>query len=71
MRKIKGLHIHDRTGDLRAPLGYLTRNTVAVAAPTLMEELSTSPPNSIPISSRPIPPLIPSCSLSPDTSLDI
>ena len=39
MRKIKGVTlVYDRTGDAGHRLGYLTRNTVAAAAPTLMEE---------------------------------
>ena len=61
MRKIKGLRWYMiALVTLGTVLGYLTRNTVAAAAPTLMEEL-TSPPNSIPISSQRILLLIRSC----------
>ncbi|XPE40144.1 hypothetical protein ACNKHK_20030 [Shigella flexneri] len=52
MRKIKGLRWYMiALVTLGTVLGYLTRNTVAAAAPTLMEEF-TSPLNSIPISSQ-------------------
>lgn len=61
MRKIKGLRWYMiALVTLGTVLGYLTRNTVAAAAPTLMEELNISP-NSIPISSQPILLLIRSC----------
>ncbi|STE94949.1 hexuronate transporter [Escherichia coli] len=61
MRKIKGLRWYMiALVTLGTVLGYLTRNTVAAAAPTLMEELNIST-NSIPISSQPILLLIRSC----------
>ncbi len=54
MRKIKGLRWYMiALVTLGTVLGYLTRNTVAAAAPTLMEELHISTQhNSIPISSQ-------------------
>lgn len=61
MRKIKGLRWYMiALVTLGTVLGYLTRNTVAAAAPTLMEELNIST-NSIPISSQRILLLIRSC----------
>lgn len=43
MRKIKGLRWYMiALVTLGTVLGYLTRNTVAAAAPTLMEELNIS-----------------------------
>lgn len=43
MRKIKGLRWYMiALVTLGTVLGYLTRNTVAAAAPTLMEELNLS-----------------------------
>ncbi len=64
MRKIKGLRWYMiALVTLGTVLGYLTRNTVAAAAPTLMEELHFRP-NSTPISLQPIPLPIPLCSPS-------
>lgn len=61
MRKIKGLRWYMiALVTLGTVLGYLTRNTVAAAAPTLMEELNIST-QQIPISSQPILLLIRSC----------
>lgn len=61
MRKIKGLRWYMiALVTLGTVLGYLTRNTVAAAAPTLMEELNISTQH-IPISSQPILLLIRSC----------
>ncbi len=69
MRKIKGLRWYMiALVTLGTVLGYLTRNTVAAAAPTLMEELHIRP-NSTPISLQPIPLPIPLCSPSRGMSL--
>lgn len=69
MRKIKGLRWYMiALVTLGTVLGYLTRNTVAAAAPTLMEELHIST-QQYPISLQPIPLPIPLCSPSRGMSL--
>lgn len=59
MRKIKGLRWY-MIGlvTIGTVLGYLTRNAIAVAAPTLEDTLHITT-QQIPISSPPIPPATP------------
>lgn len=67
MRKIKGLRWYMiALVTLGTVLGYLTRNTVAAAAPTLMEELHISTQQySYIIAAIPLP--IPLCNPLPAT----